>query len=250
MTRARRPSAALLATSLLIAGCGGGAGATGAGSGEAATTGAAEDGAVAGPVADDELRTEAAAIRLDEVTVPNELPVGVFDELDECPADPFADLTAEAAAVLGAPYALAFDQGEQSNRALRFAETQPVQVSCRHDDDVNGMGFLAATAPDDLRAWIDDYLGLDPDDDTVTIIRSATHRGGTFHRMCLATPDGAVDFCEVYWVDDHLLVGFSLSGPDVGAADLDAVENLLVGALDDLVTNIETAVPAYDDFGY
>lgn len=165
---------------------------------------------------------------------------GVPDEsgarvpLDHCPlASASASVTALAAELT----TMLVDDGVMDAPLqaglFRPATGAEVQVACDQfegGDSIVGVGVYAQSAVGNLESYtrlISDADALDGTD--VTVVSSATYRGGTFFHVCVryAGELAQHSYCEVDWMDQNVLVGAYVSGERSDQINLAVLEESL-----------------------
>ncbi|MEM9563391.1 MAG: hypothetical protein AAGA93_12275 [Actinomycetota bacterium] len=204
---------------------------------------------------DPDVDTERAAEALTRIEARSDVGPGGFADLERCPHDPGGALLAETVAEQDLTAVAEAQRTELVAAVSSIGDDLPLLLSCDRFGDTSGIGLLVSSAPADFDAYLDGFLagdgdsGADPGNDdgddadgpapTVDRLGTEDHRGGVLHRLCVRDgADDALDYCEVDWLDDRLLVTVYVSGATATETDLDALQAGLAGVLDEVVANL------------
>ncbi|MEM8922349.1 MAG: hypothetical protein AAGD35_02530 [Actinomycetota bacterium] len=197
------------------------------------------------PGGGDGLDTAPAAERIAAIANEAAPDVGNWEELPDCPFSPGGAVLTTAAAELDSLSADAALSAELFAGVDFFSFAQPPLLACDRFDDVSNssLGVFASQAPDDMETYIREFLTTRDGDDEGEVTPfdyslSGEHRGGRFHRICVNEPADDNVYCEVDWVDDHVLIGFYVGGDGSQDIDMAAMEDGLARVLDDVLAGL------------
>ena len=169
-----------------------------------------------------------------------------YEELDTCPLDPGGALLARAVGDLDEPDVIAAGPAALVSGVDRYAAGEPAIVACDRFPDGNdsAIGLYAIEAPADLEGWARTFATSGEGRSSVQVdyVTSRTLDRGTFHHVCVDLPDDDTftPYCEVDWVDDEILIGLYVAGPDALTADVDAMEAGLASVIPEIINNLES----------
>ncbi|MEL6984731.1 MAG: hypothetical protein AAFO29_20050 [Actinomycetota bacterium] len=168
-----------------------------------------------------------------------------FADIDQCPLDPDASLLLRAIQDLDGDDVITAKRGEDSPGLFEVGPGLPLLITCDRFESTSGIGLVASTAPTDFDRYVEVLATGENENPGVMIDRrsSTDHRGGTLHRICVRVDaeQNELDYCEVDWVDDNLLITVYVAGPSALDTNLDGLEAGLIAVLDDVVTNLADA---------
>lgn len=141
------------------------------------------------------------------------------DDLDECPVDDFEELLDDSFELLDDDLIRQTMLGMPASSKFETTTSPAETVGCRLVAESGAVaGFNLLEAPQDLTTFANEFTGLPSSVVTVDINESRPFRGGQFNRVCvdvLEAPE--LDYCEVNWLDDTLMVSVFVRG--AGALD-------------------------------
>ena len=141
-------------------------------------------------------------------------------ELASCPIDRFAGVIDDTLANVDDP--VVRDALDGAPSVVLDGATGPVLSCSLTGDAAASTGIVVRAAPAELERFAAEVAGAGA---TVDVDESVLHRGGRFHRICVEyDTEPERNYCEVDWLDERVLIGVYVRGPEAERVDTDEIE--------------------------
>jgi hypothetical protein len=148
------------------------------------------------------------------------------DTFTRCPVDDFRRLLEDSFALLDDEVVRESLVGDVVTERVETASSPAEAIACGLTTDTGSAStFLFLEAPADVTTFSNDFTELPLGAATVDVDESRLFRGGQFYRVCMVA-DAAprVEYCQVNWLDDNVMLGVMAAGVGAGQIDVNALQ--------------------------